>query len=529
MSIARAVYSRRDIYLFDDPLSAVDAHVGRHIFDKVLGKKGLLKDKARILVTHGIQYLSDCDQICMLSESVICECGDFQSLMSIEKGAISMLIKSFGKRKDEEHESLAPEVETAASKPTQFDESKLITQEASAKGKVDWNVYKSYAKSCGIHYVIFFILMALGSQCLSVSQNVLLSRWAEENDRNEQPKLLLMVMRAVKVFQKSTVISWLGLYFALGLSASFMLVLQVLFAWVYCGIRSARVLHVQLLNNVLRLPQSFFDSTPLGRILNRFSKDQYTVDEVLPRSFLGFFRTLFVVISVLAVNALGNPYFILFAIPLTFIYAYFQQFYLSTSRELKRLDSTSRSPIYSNFQETLYGVSTIRAYSQETRFIVEMEGRVDCNQRAYYPSVSSNRWLAVRLELIGSLIVFGSASFGVLALQFDRSTSASIIGLMLVYSLSITQTLNWMVRQSCEIETNIVAVERIKEYIEIPQEAPLFIPETCPPSSWPEKGEISFRDYCTRYRPDLPCVVRNLNFTVNPSEKIGIVGRTGDP
>jgi ABC-type multidrug transport system fused ATPase/permease subunit len=320
---------------------------------------------------------------------------------------------------------------------------------------------------------------------------------------------------------------WLSVYFALGVSASFMLVFQVLFAWVYCGIRSARILHLQLLGNVLRLPQSFFDTTPLGRILNRFSKDQYTVDEVLPRSFLGFFRTAFTVVSVLAVNAFGNPYFIIFALPLFFIYSYFQRFYLSTSRELKRLDSTSKSPIYSNFQETLYGVASIRAYSQEHRFIKEMEARVDGNQQAYYPSVSSNRWLAIRLEFIGSLVIFGSSTFGVLALKLNNSISASVIGLMLVYSLSTTQTLNWMVRQSCEIETNIVSVERIKEYAEIPQEAPLIIPDNYPPSTWPENGVISFRNYSCRYRPELPCVIHDLNFTINSKEKVGIVGRTG--
>jgi ATP-binding cassette subfamily C (CFTR/MRP) protein 1 len=264
-----------------------------------------------------------------------------------------------------------------------------------------------------------------------------------------------------------------------------------------------------------------------GRILNRFSKDQYTVDEVLPRTFLGYFRTMFIVISVLAVNSIGNPYYVLFAFPLSFIYAYFQRFYLSTSRELKRLDSTSRSPIYSNFQETLYGVTSIRAYGQQLRFIRDMEDRVDFNQKAYYPSVSSNRWLAVRLEFIGALIVFGSAALGVGALYLDRSTSSAVIGLMLVYSLSVTQTLNWMVRQSCEIETNIVSVERIKEYIELKQEAPSEIPATAPDPSWPSQGMIEFRNYSTKYRPELPLVVSDISFSVKPQEKIGIVGRTG--
>lgn len=308
---------------------------------------------------------------------------------------------------------------------------------------------------------------------------------------------------------------------------SLMVVVQVLFAWVYCGIRAATEMHINLLKNVLRLPQSFFDTTPMGRVMNRFSKDQYTIDEVLPRSFLTFFRTCFIVLSVLAVNTIGNPYYILLVIPLGAIYYYSQKYYLSTSRELKRLDSTSRSPIYSNFQETLYGVTSIRAFGQENRFLKLNMAKVDFNQRAYYPSVSSNRWLAVRLEFIGALIVFGSASLGVTAIYLDRSVSASVVGLMLVYSLSVTQTLNWMVRQSCEIETNIVSVERIKEYTEIEQEAPAHIPDRQPSAEWPTQGQISFKKYSTRYRSGLDLVLHDISFDIRPSEKIGICGRTG--
>jgi ATP-binding cassette, subfamily C (CFTR/MRP), member 1 len=366
--------------------------------------------------------------------------------------------------------------------------------------------------------VLGFIVIAISAQSLSVFQNVLLSWWAQENDRNIQ----MMV-----IFEKKSVFFWLITYGFLGISYSAFVVFQVLFAWVFCGIRSARILHINLLENVLRLPQSFFDTTPLGRIMNRFSKDVYTADEVLPRSFLGYFRTMFIVISVLAVNTIGNPYYLVLAFPLGLVYYYCQKYYLSTSRELKRLDSTSRSPIYSNFQETLNGVTTIRAFGQETRFIQLNANRVDTNQRAYYPSVSSNRWLAIRLEFIGSLIVFGSATAGVLAIYFDKKMSSSVIGLMLVYSLSVTQTLNWMVRQSCEIETNIVSVERLKEYTEVPQEAPAVIPNNTPPSAWPNQGEIAFKNYAARYRPDLDLVIRNLNFQIKPQEKIGLVGRTG--
>lgn len=205
---------------------------------------------------------------------------------------------------------------------------------------------------------------------------------------------------------------------------------------------------------------------------------------------------------------------------------YFQRFYLSTSRELKRLDSTSRSPIYAHFQETLGGVSSIRAYKQEHRFISTNEQRIDDNQRAYYPSISSNRWLAVRLEFIGGFIVFGSALFAVVSAALFGKVSASLVGLGITYSLTVTQTLNWLVRQSTEIESQIISVERIKEYAELEQEAPYESSDQVS-SDWPKQGLIEFRDYSTRYRPGTDLVLKHVSFVAHPGEKIGIVGRTG--
>ncbi|TPX65411.1 hypothetical protein SpCBS45565_g05227 [Spizellomyces sp. 'palustris'] len=551
VSLARAVYSRADIYLFDDPLSAVDAHVGRHIFNNVVGPNGLLQTKARIFVTHGIHFLPETNEVMMLQEGRICELGAFNDVMARE-GPLYTLMKEYGKRRDEyegdendEGDDIVPPVGSVGSlaeKPrsrrtssakgslTQLDNTaalkklptpvnSLMTKEESAVGSVSWDVYSAYAKACSVRMVVAYLIIAVLSQVLSVAQNVYLADWAAENDRMES-----------HVFggaRNDHVLKRLAVYGGLGFTYSFTIVGQVIFVWVACGIRSARLLHTEMLENIVRLPQSFYDTTPLGRVMNRFSKDQYTVDEVLPRVFQGYFRTLFAVLSVIAVNLLGSPMFLLFAIPLSILYAYFQRFYLSTSRELKRLDSTSRSPIYAHFSETLGGVSTIRAYKQEPRFMHTNESKVDDNMRAYYPSIGSNRWLAVRLEFIGSLIVFGSALFSVLTIMIQGHISASIVGLMITYSLNVTQTLNWMVRQSCEIETNIVSVERMKEYIELPQEAAYDIPEHHPPSNWPERGRIDFEHYSARYRPGLDLVLKDVTFSVHEREKIGIVGRTG--
>ncbi|KAJ3054695.1 hypothetical protein HK097_001102 [Rhizophlyctis rosea] len=554
VSLARAVYSKADVYLFDDALSAVDAHVGRHIFDSVIGPKGLLKDRARILVTHGIHFLPETDTVMLLQEGRVAEKGTYQDLMS-DQAALHALMKEYGKRQqegEEEVEEIVDEefapgsvgtVKSNASGGTprrrrssagklekMIEPSKtvaaggttLILKEESAKGSVDWGVYVAYAKSCTLTRVAMFLVIAILNQCLSVGQNLYLASWADEND-NANSKGMKMVMDE----DRERIMRRLAVYGGLGLLFSFTVVGQTIFVWVLCGIRSARVMHEKLLNNVVRLPQSFFDTTPLGRIMNRFSKDQYTVDEILPRTFQQYFRTLFYVMSVIAINAIGSPLFLAFIIPLGLLYMYFQRFYLTTSRELKRLDSTSRSPIYAHFSETLGGVSTIRAYSQQARFIRANEYKIDHNQKAYYPSISSNRWLAVRLEFIGSLVVFGSALFSAVTVLIQGHIQASIVGLMLTYSLNVTQTLNWLVRQSCEIETNIVSVERIKEYIELPQEAPYEDEYNKPPQDWPQQGQIAFDHYSTRYREGLDLVLRNISFSVKPREKIGIVGRTG--
>jgi ATP-binding cassette subfamily C (CFTR/MRP) protein 1 len=229
----------------------------------------------------------------------------------------------------------------------------------------------------------------------------------------------------------------------------------------------------------------------------------------------------------LVVISATTPSFIALILPLGALYLYIQRYYLRTSRELKRLDSVSRSPIYAHFQESLSGMSTIRAYHQQKRFELENEWRVDANLRAYYPSISANRWLAVRLEFIGSVIILASAGFAIVSVSSHSGLSAGMVGLAMSYALQITQSLNWIVRQTVEVETNIVSVERVLEYAALPSEAPEIISKNRPPISWPSQGALTFNNYSTRYRPGLDLVLKNINLEIKPNEKIGVVGRTG--
>ena len=191
------------------------------------------------------------------------------------------------------------------------------------------------------------------------------------------------------------------------------------------------------------------------------------------------------------------------------------------------MDSVSRSPIYAHFQESLGGITTIRAYRQQKRFALENEWRVDANLRAYFPSINANRWLAVRLELIGSFIILAAASFAIISVSTGSGLSAGMVGLSMSYALQITQSLNWIVRQTVEVETNIVSVERVLEYARLPGEAPEIISKHRPNVSWPSQGAVEIINYSTRYRPGLDLVLKNINLKIKPREKIGVVGRTG--
>lgn len=272
---------------------------------------------------------------------------------------------------------------------------------------------------------------------------------------------------------------------------------------------------------------SFFDTTPTGRILNRFSSDIYKIDEVLARTFNQLFVNAAKSSFTLVIISVSTPAFVALIIPLALMYYWIQRYYLRTSRELKRLDSVSRSPIYAHFQETLGGVSTIRAYRQQHRFELENEWRVDSNLKAYFPAVSSNRWLAIRLEFIGAVVILAAAGFSIISVANNSGPGPGLVGLAMSYALQITTALNWIVRQTVEVETNIVAVERVLEYARLPSEAPEIIPNRRPPVAWPAKGELDFVNYSTRYREGLDLVLKNINLDIKSHEKIGVVGRTG--
>ncbi|KYO39998.1 multidrug resistance-associated protein 1 [Alligator mississippiensis] len=240
-------------------------------------------------------------------------------------------------------------------------------------------------------------------------------------------------------------------------------------------------------------------------------------------SFRSWLACLLGIVSTLLMICLATPFFALVVIPLALFYFFVQRFYVSTSRQLRRLDSVTRSPIYSHFSETVSGLPVIRAYQHQQRFLKHNEAIMDINQKSVFSWIVSNRWLAIRLDFVGNLVVF----FAVLLAVITRdSLDSGIVGLSVSSALNITQTLNWLVRMTSELETNIVAVERVHEYMEVENEAP-WVTEQRPPPGWPNRGEIQFIDYGVRYRPELELVLQGITCDVAGNEKVGVVGRTG--
>ncbi|KAJ2386404.1 hypothetical protein GGI05_004395, partial [Coemansia sp. RSA 2603] len=397
---------------------------------------------------------------------------------------------------------------------------RTMTTEVSRQGKVEWEIYRTYARACGLRNAAMFGIALIFASLSNVLANMWLKHWASSNTGIDSTTVIASIVR-------HSVFYYLLIYGALGLLGASMSSLQSLLLWTRCSIQASTKIHNNMLVGVLRSPMSFFDVTPLGRILNRFSSDLQRCDETLPRSVSGMVNTMVSVVSAVSVIALSTPIMLVVMFPLAFVYRYLQQRYLYSSRELRRLDSTTRSPIYAHFQESIGGVSTIRAYGQQSRFVAENEDRLEKNIRAYYTYLSLNRWLSLRLETLGNTVMLGTTLLAIFTLQYFGYGDAGLVGLSVAYALDFTGSLNWSVRSYTEVENSMIQLERVVEYARLPSEAPEIIEDRRPAGLWPEQGMVEFKGYSTRYREGLELVLKDLSFRVEPRQKVGIVGRTG--
>eukprot|EP00026_Physarum_polycephalum_P005751 Phypoly_transcript_05789.p1 GENE.Phypoly_transcript_05789~~Phypoly_transcript_05789.p1 ORF type:complete len:624 (+),score=83.26 Phypoly_transcript_05789:135-1874(+) len=379
-----------------------------------------------------------------------------------------------------------------------------MTKENQQLGGVTTGIYMRYFRATGGYLFVAFVLFSFAADTTSRTMaDWYLSGWADR-DKSSGFKNLVYYLSILSV------------------SIVFVFVKTLMVA--KGGLNSAKSLHDEMLVRVFHAPMSFFDTTPIGRVLNRFSKDQNAIDEQLFMAVFMFLNQAFQAVGTVIVVSSVTPFFVAFLIPLTYVFYYSQQYYLRSSRELQRLESISRSPIYAQLSESLVGLSTIRASKAVDRFIDENNVKIDHNARITHTIQACNRWLAARMEFLCAVTVSMASFFAVIERE---NVDPGLAGLSIAYALQLTFVFNMLVRQSAEVETQLVSVERVVEYTQLPNEGPYRNDANRPPEHWPQEGAVSIQNLQLRYRPGLDLVLKGISCEIKPREKVGICGRTG--
>ncbi|KIN03816.1 hypothetical protein OIDMADRAFT_193722 [Oidiodendron maius Zn] len=503
INIARAIYFDADLVLMDDPLSAVDAHVGRHIFDHAI--MGLLKDKARILATHQLWVLNRCDRIIWLEDGKIQAIDTFDNLMK-EHAGFQLLMETTAtedtqaKSKDDEKDQVEDNTKNKKKKKGPG----LMQAEERAVKSVPLSVYVDYVRASGSLFAApLVICLLIASQGANIATSLWLSWWTSNKWG----------------YATGT---YIGVYAGLGAVQAILMFCFALSLTLLGTTASKRMLS-RALTRALRAPMSFFDTTPLGRITNRFSRDVDVMDNNLTDAMRMYFLTVAQILAVFGLIIAYFHYFTIALVPLFFLFVFASAYYRASAREMKRFESVFRSVVFSKFSEGISGTACIRAYGLKDRFVSNLRESIDQMNSAYFLTFANQRWLSTRLDIIGNILVFVT---GILVVTSRFNVSPSIAGLVLSYILSIVQMIQFTVRQLAEVENGMNATERLNYYgTKLEEEAPLHTIEVR--KSWPESGEIVFNNVQMRYRANLPLVLNNLSMHVKGGERIGIVGRTG--
>ncbi|GBB84403.1 hypothetical protein RclHR1_00110036 [Rhizophagus clarus] len=584
-SLARAVYSRAKHIIIDDALSAVDAHTAKHLIsDCITGP--LMNERTIILVTHHVGLvLTKADYVVSLKDGKVEISGNTEELKS--SGALAAILKEANNRIDfediveiaaenidlkrpnnasdkeiqladdpddpalrESSESISvneisePTVHrggsTDATTFTDFQNDngdsaktgtprKLTEEEGYAVGAVEFKVYLTYILANGRFFFWFMaILLFIAARFSQVMENWWLKIWsnAHKDDVNillYDPLFSISDKILSLISQDSHSLNYyFNIYVLITMISILLGVLR--FAWLYYGsLRASRKLHEDLLHRVMRAPLRFFDTTPVGRILNRFSRDFEDIDSTLSNTAGEFFQNVIMMIGTIIVITAVIKEFIIASLISSVAYVFLGRLFAKCSRNMKRLDSVTKSPIYSHFGETIIGISTIRAYGATRRFMEEMLLRIDVNNRPSFMKFTLDRWLSLRFNLLGSLLTFMAGIF--ILWNLDK-IDAGLAGLSLSFAMAFSKQIMWSVRYYAEFEMGLNSVERVCEFLEINQEAAPII-EPRPPASWPHNGNIKVENLLVKYSQELEPVLHHISFEIFGQEKVGIVGRTG--
>ncbi|XP_014644056.1 PREDICTED: ATP-binding cassette sub-family C member 11 [Ceratotherium simum simum] len=537
ISLARAVYSDRDVYLLDDPLSAVDAHVAKHIFEECIQKK--LRGKTVVLVTHQLQYLEFCDQIILLEDGKICEKGTHSELIQ-KQGRYGQLIqKMFREATQEVLQDTAkraeePQVEGQAQTTCREEplpdnavlEHQLTQTEKMEEGSLRWSVYHHYIQAAGGYMVSVMVLLLMVVFIFIMTFNFWwLSYWLEQGSGTNSSRESNRTTADSGDILDNPQLPFYQLVY--GLSTLFLICTAICSSGAFTKVtrKASTALHNKLFNKVSRCPMSFFDTTPRGRLLNCFVGDLDELDQFLPIVAEQFLLVFLAVISTLVVVSVLSPYILLTGVGLAIVGFIYYLMFKRAINVFKRLENYSRSPLFSHILTSLHGLSSIHVYGKTEDFIKEFKRLTDVQNNYLLMFLSSTPWVALRLELMTNLMTLAVAlfvAFGISSAPY--SYKAMAISLV----LQLGGNFQAITRTGSETQAYFTAVERMLQYLKMcVPEAPLQREGRNCPHGWPQRGEITFQDYQMKYRHNTLIVLNGINLTIHGQEVVGIVGRTG--
>ncbi|KAK6925931.1 ABC transporter-like, ATP-binding domain [Dillenia turbinata] len=514
IQLARALYQDADIYLLDDPFSAVDAHTATSLFNDYVMEA--LSGKTVLLVTHQVDFLPAFDSVLLMVDGEILQAApyhqllasskEFQDLVNAHKetaGSERLAQVNTSKRTSTSTREIEKTLAERKSKASSGDQ--LIKQEVREVGDIG---FKPYILYLGQNKGFLYFALACCCHLLFVSLQISQNSWMAANVDSPHVSALRLII----------------VYLLLGcVSAVFLLVRSL--STVVLGMQSSKSLFSQLWNSLFRAPMTFYDSTPLGRILSRVSADLSIVDLDLPFNFIFAVGATTNAYSNLGVLAVVTWQVLFVAIPMIYVAIRLQRYYFATAKELMRINGTTKSLVANHLAESVAGAMTIRAFEEEERFFAKNLSLVDTNASPFFHSFSATEWLIQRLETICAAVLASSALCMVL-LPAGTFTSG-FIGMALSYGLSLNMSFVMSIQNQCSLANYIISVERLNQYMHIPSEAPEVIEENRPPANWPAVGKVEIKDLQIRYRPEAPLVLRGITCTFEGGNKIGIVGRTG--